>query len=58
MQSKRPFLYLIVSNYPFGFGDTFLQDELKIIAKQFEKIYLILPERNAYSEKKLLSYVP
>ena len=58
MQSKRPFLYLIVSHYPFGFAEPFLQDELKIIAKQFEKIYLILPERNANSEKKIHSFVP
>jgi glycosyltransferase involved in cell wall biosynthesis len=58
MQSKRPFLYLIVTHYPYGFAEPFLQDELKIIAKHFEKIYFILPERNANSEKSLLSFVP
>lgn len=58
MNNKRPFLYLIVTHYPYGFAEPFLQDELQIIANRFEKIYLILPERNAQSEKTILSFVP
>ncbi len=41
---KRSFLYLIVSDYPYGFGEPFLEDELAVIASRFEKIYLIIPE--------------
>lgn len=41
---KRSFLYLIVSDYPYGFGEPFLEDELAVIAGHFEKIYLIIPE--------------
>jgi colanic acid/amylovoran biosynthesis glycosyltransferase len=41
---KRSFLYLIVSDYPYGFGEPFLEDELAVIASSFEKIYLIIPE--------------
>ena len=42
--SNRSFLYLIVSDYPYGFGEPFLEDELAVIASHFEKIYLIIPE--------------
>ena len=42
--SKRSFLYLVVSDYPYGFGEPFLEDELAVIACHFEKIYLIIPE--------------
>ena len=44
INSNRSFLYLIVSDYPYGFGEPFLEDELAVIASSFEKIYLIIPE--------------
>ena len=52
MESRRSFLYLIVSDYPYGFGEPFLEDELAVIAGKFEKVYLILPEKfNASKER-------
>ncbi|MFM2285864.1 MAG: hypothetical protein RLZZ543_1361 [Bacteroidota bacterium] len=44
MQNKRPFLYLVASDYPYGFGEPFLEEELEVIAPRFEKIYILLPE--------------
>jgi len=44
MLNKRPFLYLVVSDYPYGFGEPFLEEELEVIAPKFEKIYILLPE--------------
>jgi colanic acid/amylovoran biosynthesis glycosyltransferase len=44
MVNRRTFLYLIVSDYPYGFGEPFLEEELTVIAPKFEKIYIILPE--------------
>jgi colanic acid/amylovoran biosynthesis glycosyltransferase len=43
MDSKRSILYLIVSDYPYGFGEPFLEDELSVVAAAFQKIYIILP---------------
>jgi glycosyltransferase involved in cell wall biosynthesis len=40
-------LYIVVSRYPFGIGEPFLEDELKIIAKKFDKIFLVIPEPHA-----------
>src|SRR5690554_1223381 len=34
-------LYLFTENYPFGKGEDYVHNELKIIAKAFKTIYLI-----------------
>lgn len=44
MKNVRKFLYLIVTDYPFGIGEPFLETELLTIASKFEKIYLVIPE--------------
>ena len=40
LNEKR--LYIIVSDYPYGNGEPFLEDELIALAKQFEKVCLII----------------
>ncbi len=35
-------LYIIVSDYPYGNGEPFLEDELNALSKRFEKICLII----------------
>ncbi len=37
-------LVIIVSSYPYGFGEPFLEDELAVIADFFEKIYFVIPD--------------
>ena len=44
MKENRKYLYLIVTDYPYGIGEPFLETELFIIAEHFKKVYLILPE--------------
>ena len=40
LNEKR--LYLIVSDYPYGNGEPFLEDELIALSKRFDKVYLIV----------------
>lgn len=51
---KGKTLFLIVSDYPFGIGEPFLDSELKYIAGKFNKIYFIItnPDINSKTEKK------
>jgi colanic acid/amylovoran biosynthesis glycosyltransferase len=58
MQNKRRFLYLIVSHYPYGFGEPFLEDELVVIASRFEKIYLIIPEPFKADKTQVKFHIP
>jgi glycosyltransferase involved in cell wall biosynthesis len=44
MNACRKYLYLIVTDYPYGIGEPFLEIELKEIAIKFEKVYIIIPE--------------
>jgi colanic acid/amylovoran biosynthesis glycosyltransferase len=41
---KRKFLYVIVTDYPYGIGEPFLETELFILSSGFEKIYIVIPE--------------
>jgi N-acetyl sugar amidotransferase len=40
LNEKR--LYVIVSDYPYGNGEPFLEDELVALAKEFDKVFLII----------------
>lgn len=44
MMGKRQILYIIVSDYPYGFGEPFLEDELAYISDKFTKVYIVIPE--------------
>jgi len=39
---KEKKLYIIVSDYPYGNGEPFLEDELNVLAKTFDKVCLII----------------
>lgn len=41
---KRPYLYIFVSVYPYGYSENFLETELKEIGKKFEHIYIVIPQ--------------
>lgn len=47
-------LVIFVSDYPYGPGEPFLEEELKVISKKFDKIYLI----NFIEEERKLQNVP
>jgi len=51
-------LFLIVTDYPFGIGEPFLEDEVVLLAKHFEKIYLIIPEVNSINKSLKRFAVP
>lgn len=37
-------LFIVVSNYPFGFGEPFLEPELRFLADRFDRIHIITTE--------------
>src|SRR3990172_411445 len=39
---KEKKLYIVVSDYPYGNGEPFLEDELNALAKSFDKVCLII----------------
>lgn len=41
---KRPYLYILVTDYPYGIGEPFLENELLENSAHFEHIYLVIPE--------------
>jgi len=43
MDSKGD-LYIVVSSYPYGHAEPFLETELRHIHKQFDKIYILIPD--------------
>ena len=51
-------LYIIVSQYPYGFGEPFLEEALKVYEHQFDKIYLVIPESKGLDTSIKQFYVP
>lgn len=51
-------LFLIVTDYPFGIGEPFLEDEIVLLSKHFEKIYLVIPEVNSINKSLKRFVVP
>lgn len=43
---ENKILYLVTATYPFGYGEPFLENELKVIAPFFEKVFVIVPVEN------------
>lgn len=39
--TKRKKIVILVADYPYGTGEPFLEDEIKILEKNFDKIYLL-----------------
>lgn len=44
-------LYLTVADYPYGFGEPFLEDELKIISDSFDEVHILVTEHNNTQQK-------
>jgi glycosyltransferase involved in cell wall biosynthesis len=44
VKENRNYLYLVVTDYPYGIGEPFLESELFIIAPHFLRVYVIIPE--------------
>lgn len=38
---KEKYLFLITNNYPFGKGEEFIENEIKYLSKNFQKIFII-----------------
>lgn len=51
-------LFLIVTDYPFGIGEPFLEDEIVLLSRHFEKIYLVIPEVNSINKSLKRFVVP
>ena len=51
-------LFIIVSNYPYGPGEPFLETELKYIANKFHKIYFLVTASDLNSKKEKCFYLP
>ena len=56
LNEKR--LYVIVSDYPYGNGEPFLEDELVALANRFEKITLILTSPVHINDRSPKFFVP
>lgn len=43
------YLFLITNHYPFGSGETFIENEIKYLSQNFEKIFII--SKNTFDEQ-------
>jgi N-acetyl sugar amidotransferase len=51
-------LYIIVSQYPYGFGEPFLEDELRVHELRFDKIFIVIPDARGLNTSQAKFYVP
>src|SRR5690242_4063814 len=52
-------LVIVVNNYPYGYGESFLKDELDELSKAFGRILLVIPMGNeTISGKKNIFELP
>lgn len=49
---------IIVTNYPYGYGESFLKDELEILSGAFDRIYIIIPSFHLLADQKQLFELP
>lgn len=56
LNEKR--IYIIVSDYPYGNGEPFLEDELHALAKKFDKISLIITSNGQFNNSSYKFPVP
>ena len=47
----RTYLYLIVTDYPFGNGEPFLETELFAIASCYKHVYIVIPESHRVNQQ-------
>jgi glycosyltransferase involved in cell wall biosynthesis len=51
-------LYIVVADYPFGYGEPFLEDELKQLEKEFTSIHIIITDLPRGHEFEKIFYLP
>ena len=47
-------LFIVVSNYPFGFGEPFLEQELRFLAERFDRIHIISTELYQHADQQFV----
>lgn len=47
-------LFIVVSNYPFGFGEPFLEPELRFLADRFDRIHIITTEPCQHEDQQFV----
>jgi colanic acid/amylovoran biosynthesis glycosyltransferase len=55
---KRPYLYVLVTDYPYGIGEPFLEAELLETSNHFEHIYLVIPEFHLIDQSRVRYSLP
>ena len=55
---QRSYLYLLVTDYPYGIGEPFLENELFILKEYYERIYIIIPEIHLVDKSKIRFKIP
>lgn len=41
---KRPYLYIFVTVFPYGYAENFIEKELQEICSEYERIYIVIPQ--------------
>ena len=50
-ESDFKILYLLTSEFPFGNGETFIENEIQFLAKAFNKVVIIAGERSSHPHR-------
>ncbi len=45
-QTKKKFLFELVANFPYSVGETYYEDELKVIENYFDSVFLVITDYN------------
>ena len=53
---KRKNLIIVVSSYPYGLVESYLEDELKVLENEFDKVFLVLPESQLLKNTSITNY--
>ena len=44
-EKQRKFLIFLTGEFPYGSGETFIENELPFLARAFEKVFILVPEK-------------
>lgn len=58
MTTNRSYLYIVVTTYPYGIGEPFLEIELEFIAPFFKHVYLVIPESRNLNRQARIFKIP
>lgn len=54
----RPYLYVLVTDYPYGIGEPFFETELFELSPLFQHIYLVIPEAHRANRTQVRFRLP